>query len=128
MIRLPPRSTRTDTLFPYTTLFRSVIGDGDHLLLLLRIARAPLDEALARNPRDFNRRLADRRDPRPAMLRDREAAEPDQRQFGRDRQAAIDRGREPTRRPLAVGGADRRRPELGRASGRARVGQDGEVS
>src|SRR3546814_20133109 len=27
MIRRPPRSTRTDTLFPYTTLFRSV----DHL-------------------------------------------------------------------------------------------------
>src|SRR3546814_7962526 len=25
MIRRPPRSTRTDTLFPYTTLFRSVI-------------------------------------------------------------------------------------------------------
>src|SRR3546814_1370433 len=27
MIRPPPRSTRTDTLFPYTTLFRSV-GQG----------------------------------------------------------------------------------------------------
>src|SRR3546814_11095610 len=27
MIRRPPRSTRTDTLFPYTTLFRS----GSHL-------------------------------------------------------------------------------------------------
>src|SRR3546814_9445130 len=27
MIRRPPRSTRTDTLFPYTTLFRSS-GDG----------------------------------------------------------------------------------------------------
>src|SRR3546814_3899844 len=26
MIRLPPRSTRTDTLFPYTTLFRSCRG------------------------------------------------------------------------------------------------------
>src|SRR3546814_11489750 len=26
MIRLPPRSTRTDTLFPYTTLFQSVLG------------------------------------------------------------------------------------------------------
>src|SRR3546814_13524738 len=26
MIRRPPGSTRTDTLFPYTTLFRSVIG------------------------------------------------------------------------------------------------------
>src|SRR3546814_1781157 len=28
MIRRPPRSTRTDTLFPYTTLFRSTAGDG----------------------------------------------------------------------------------------------------
>src|SRR3546814_4403392 len=28
MIRRPPRSTRTDTLFPYTTLFRSADGDG----------------------------------------------------------------------------------------------------
>src|SRR3546814_13472098 len=27
MIRRPPRSTRTDTLFPYTTLFRSVFVD-----------------------------------------------------------------------------------------------------
>src|SRR3546814_15361032 len=27
MIRRPPRSTRTDTLFPYTTLFRSDNGD-----------------------------------------------------------------------------------------------------
>src|SRR3546814_10640125 len=41
MIRRPPRSTRTDTLFPYTTLFRSpgapiVIGDAR-----LRIAEQP---------------------------------------------------------------------------------------
>src|SRR3546814_2960362 len=27
MIRRPPRSTRTDTLFPYTTLFRSLVSD-----------------------------------------------------------------------------------------------------
>src|SRR3546814_11175925 len=26
MVRRPPRSTRTDTLFPYTTLFRSLAG------------------------------------------------------------------------------------------------------
>src|SRR3546814_19656563 len=32
MIRRPPRSTRTDTLFPYTTLFRSL---GDHRRLHL---------------------------------------------------------------------------------------------
>src|SRR3546814_15148536 len=29
MIRRPPRSTRTDTLFPYTTLFRSAIDRFD---------------------------------------------------------------------------------------------------
>src|SRR3546814_3154059 len=36
MIRRPPRSTRTDTLFPYTTLFRSqlfaVVEDHDQVL------------------------------------------------------------------------------------------------
>src|SRR3546814_1545599 len=31
MIRRPPRSTRTDTLFPYTTLFRSVLIGSDLL-------------------------------------------------------------------------------------------------
>src|SRR3546814_12555762 len=30
MIRRPPRSTRTDTLFPYTTLFRSLAGPQPH--------------------------------------------------------------------------------------------------
>src|SRR3546814_15316114 len=30
MIRRPPRSTRTDTLFPYTTLFRSHQPHADH--------------------------------------------------------------------------------------------------
>src|SRR3546814_1345942 len=29
MIRRPPRSTRTDTLFPYTTLFRSIAGASE---------------------------------------------------------------------------------------------------
>src|SRR3546814_8356842 len=32
MIRRPPRSTRTDTLFPYTTLFRSSHGVADRLV------------------------------------------------------------------------------------------------
>src|SRR3546814_5041539 len=34
MIRRPPRSTRTDTLFPYTTLFRSIRSDMGMWLLL----------------------------------------------------------------------------------------------
>src|SRR3546814_5952312 len=38
MIRRPPRSTRTDTLFPYTTLFRSGLAAS---------AFSPLTEAVA---------------------------------------------------------------------------------
>src|SRR3546814_5856970 len=37
MIRRPPRSTRTDTLFPYTTLFRSggsITGRGADLMII----------------------------------------------------------------------------------------------
>src|SRR3546814_10894223 len=50
MIRRPPRSTRTDTLFPYTTLFRS--GGNGHgcaagilfrFRLALRLYRCPAD-------------------------------------------------------------------------------------
>src|SRR3546814_5233379 len=41
MIRRPPRSTRTDTLFPYTTLFRSVEAVGGALLVLVD----PVDSA-----------------------------------------------------------------------------------
>src|SRR3546814_5268463 len=42
MIRLPPRSTRTDTLFPSTTLFRSIVAAGldhHHRLAARRSAR-----------------------------------------------------------------------------------------
>src|SRR3546814_4316499 len=39
MIRLPPRSTRTDTLFPYTTLFRSYE--------VILVDNGSLDESLA---------------------------------------------------------------------------------
>src|SRR3546814_16628329 len=43
MIRRPPISTRTDTLFPYTTLFRSGGGDCPTLLALVLIVRAAAD-------------------------------------------------------------------------------------
>src|SRR3546814_13504033 len=48
MIRRPPRSTRTDTLFPYTTLFRSVrvgnaVGAGElHMALPRSLVAAGL--------------------------------------------------------------------------------------
>src|SRR3546814_19276588 len=41
MIRRPPRSTRTDTLFPYATLFRSV-GEIAPVFPALRAEEAPL--------------------------------------------------------------------------------------
>src|SRR3546814_15040879 len=60
MIRRPPRSTRTDTLLPYTTLFRSL------LLLSGRKAVILLDGAIdcslvlfAKFRRDFRHRLLD---------------------------------------------------------------------
>src|SRR3546814_16452633 len=67
MIRRPPRSTRTDTLFPYTTLFRSLEGmvlhvlgvDGQrrlrgflgHVRLLLSRARLAIPDRPAKQPR-----------------------------------------------------------------------------
>src|SRR3546814_6320964 len=41
MIRRPPRSTRTDTLFPYTTLFRSWAEPGMHITSLKRLELDP---------------------------------------------------------------------------------------
>src|SRR3546814_11509645 len=43
MLRRPPRSTRTDTLFPYTTLFRSVEAFSalPRLWFLVRMIDAP---------------------------------------------------------------------------------------
>src|SRR3546814_5974271 len=64
MIRRPPRSTRTDTLLPYTTLVRSAADRGDHQRraqelrrhppLPLRGDRAPCQQ------RDDQRRFPDR--------------------------------------------------------------------
>src|SRR3546814_18613241 len=45
MIRRPPRSTRTDTLFPYTTLFRSCL----HFGLQRASPRIEIDDRLGYN-------------------------------------------------------------------------------
>src|SRR3546814_4545379 len=55
MIRRPPRSTRTDTLFPYTTLFRSAEAElGEDLAAVLAEQRCRLRDA-ARRCRELNR-------------------------------------------------------------------------
>src|SRR3546814_18526221 len=84
MIRRPPRSTRTDTLFPYTTLFRSLdrkalhmqqmvdaLGERDILGAVIAAAARPLERLQLREARfpisqhvrrhaDPHRQLADR--------------------------------------------------------------------
>src|SRR3546814_8368873 len=81
MIRRPPRSTRTDTLFPYTTLFRSAGGIENHLPLLRargdlsrfgnrRLGSSPGQRAVGRRPRadvrnrSFRHALEEHRDQR----------------------------------------------------------------
>src|SRR3546814_5498507 len=52
MIRRPPRTTRTDPLFPYTTLFRSNTAAGREAYLT--DARAVIASAMAAAPRYFS--------------------------------------------------------------------------
>src|SRR3546814_15399269 len=75
MIRRPPRSTRTDTLFPYTTLFRShselgkvlsgriqISLDAEGERQISRLAEQLADKGIARietSPRPRTRRTAD---------------------------------------------------------------------
>src|SRR3546814_1012318 len=51
MIRRPPRSTRTDTLFPYTTLFRSANAAGDAVdEVVIDVQATPKDAAAGYDP------------------------------------------------------------------------------
>src|SRR3546814_15098786 len=61
MNRRPPRSTRTDTLIPYTTLFRSLAVDHRHLMAGFgqEIRTADADDATAQND-DFHADLVSR--------------------------------------------------------------------
>src|SRR3546814_8902608 len=44
MIRRPPRSTRTDTLFPYTTLFRSQAAGSEAMGTMERYSKVGMQE------------------------------------------------------------------------------------
>src|SRR3546814_4107950 len=49
MIRRPPRSTRTDTLFPYTTLFRSRLRRDQGVAAACRKTRRGVDRSAVRS-------------------------------------------------------------------------------
>src|SRR3546814_1988760 len=82
MIRRPPRSTRTDTLFPYTTLFRSrscrALRLTGHILehgpasALMRLSLPALDQSAAECDVERDK------------IVDLRAAQLDQRLFGRE--------------------------------------------
>src|SRR3546814_1318443 len=50
MIRRPPRSTRTDTLFPYTTLFRSSRSCEQPMHIPARMLSLPVVQSIAEHP------------------------------------------------------------------------------
>src|SRR3546814_12367644 len=85
MRRRPPRSTRTDTLFPYTTLFRSVRGIGADIerefavLAQLAAARIRPDHRGDADRLGLRRKLADFLGQFEEMLRPRIDGEADRR-------------------------------------------------
>src|SRR3546814_9729133 len=127
MIRRPPRSTRTDTLFPYTTLFRAVPG-----------RRGPPDRA---THRPVHRRSAHLSQHLQEQWQPAAAADTEEHHVERRRQTAAgaDRPQESGRLSAAAESADvpgtvaecrtaRRRPDprcaypLGRSARRERSG------
>src|SRR3546814_11945471 len=64
MIRRPPRSTRTDTLFPYTTIFRSAVGDLAEQCAVLHVVAVQLTPAGTVGVPDGFRTVADNADVR----------------------------------------------------------------
>src|SRR3546814_1244373 len=110
MIRRPPRSTRTDTLFPYTTLFRSAAGRR-----ALLAARGREEGAARIRGVGYRRRGGGRSRPR----REDGARAADQRQGGRAARRSVrgaqflaDRDRE-ARYPRRVSRKGARRGDAG---------------
>src|SRR3546814_4148438 len=79
MIRRPPRSTRTDTLFPYTTLFRS---HRRPVLAPPRVQRPQPDRVGLLRAAGGERGHPARRRPREVDLREHRAAEAEPRSEG----------------------------------------------
>src|SRR3546814_1987629 len=74
MIRRPPRSTRTDTLFPYTTLFRSTAAEARDVGLVDRLGFRDqvYAEMRARTDGESELLFADRWRPRRKIARSEE--------------------------------------------------------
>src|SRR3546814_17306351 len=69
MIRRPPRSTRTDTLFPYTTLFRSHAYGRRGVAPVVLIERHAGGQDGEQQEKSDDQRVADDRPPAPPCSR-----------------------------------------------------------
>src|SRR3546814_18189264 len=115
MIRRPPRSTRTDTLFPYTTLFRSKpeeIDELDRRIIQLKIER----EALQKESDPASRDRLDTLEGELAELEQSSATLTARWQSEKDNLSSTNEVRDKTEQ------------ENGRATGRARVCTDVNIS
>src|SRR3546814_11859390 len=107
MMLRPPGSTRTDTLFPYTTLFRSPYDragadeGGLHRIAdaMLVLAQHVADEGAERLHRNIERRVEDPQHHR---------REPDRRAFGHDEQR--DRGKDRAREKIRTSASEPAEP------------------
>src|SRR3546814_20815718 len=115
MIRRPPRSTRTDTLFPYTTLFRSHVLRGRE-----RLEHRPLRGELVEHPLAARNDLAELPHAVAAQVLDRGRKFVDQQLQPQLRGLVLD-----DEQHLVV--VRRVRTKNGRAAGRERVGQSEET-
>src|SRR3546814_20918272 len=115
MIRRPPRSTRTDTLFPYTTLFRSLMREIRRLQLsdaqddaidAVSFKHHAEQRELFKRRRDLHRGFA-KHDHTAKDYRNASAKLPDQAGEGAHEEAAL-----PSKRPAEL--------ENGHGSGRDR--------
>src|SRR3546814_18780373 len=115
MIRRPPRSTLTETLLPYTTLFRSggrKAGEiGDMAVGMV------VEQSVTQPQQPFDAQIVGKPGLDLPFRHARIAIGVEQALFGRDRQAgAVDVDRPALENPAG-------RPEIGRASCRERVCQ-----
>src|SRR3546814_6455389 len=106
MIRRPPRSTRTDTLFPYTTLFRSreAWRENEHVVAAPAIGAVEFLGGLHELAEvgEFGRGLVDHRGfgPHPHRVADRldaQIADRHRDQIGRDGLVHLEADRKSTR-------------------------------
>src|SRR3546814_19484770 len=94
MLRRPPRSTRTDTLFPYTTLFRS-IAFGHGSLLAVQASEGTAVCAARKPEREFAAGIYGRRKTNIQPYQSVIVSMPDPRDQTEQRLAMQNRSREP---------------------------------